>query len=166
MADDAQDLNRITSRLALILSGVQAASVVHDGQAVRTGASELLAEIEPLQRQGRESGNPELLWYSHLPGSGAGIWLVESSANSMLEQLSSSTPDWDQVGAAASFADSGVQQFQDAINGRTFSDEELDDGVAWTITHIEERLQEKDLPLGSRESLTEQLRVLRERYQK
>ena len=84
----------------------------------------------------------------------------------MLEQLSSSTPDWNQVGAAASFAESGVQQFQDAINGRTFSDEELDDAVAWTITHIEERLQDKDLPPGSRESLTEQLRVLGERYHK
>ena len=84
----------------------------------------------------------------------------------MLEQLSSSTPDWDQSGAAASFAESGVQQFQDAINGRTFSDEELDEAAAWTITHIEERLQDKDLPLGRRESLTEQLRVLRETYQK
>ena len=146
------------SRLALILSGVQAASVVKGDEAVRTGASELLAEIAALQRTGRESGKPELLCYSHLPGSGAGIWLVESSANSMLEQLSSSRPDWDQVGVSASFAESGVQQFQDAINGRTFSDEELDDAVAWTITHIEARLQDKDLPSGSRESLTEQLR--------
>jgi hypothetical protein len=59
-----------------------------------------------------------------------------------------------------------VQQFQDAINGRTFSDEELDDAVAWTITHIEKRLQDKDSPSGSRESLTEQLRALKERYQK
>jgi hypothetical protein len=59
------------SRLALILSGALAASAVHDDEAVRTSASELLAEIEPLHRQGRESGKPELLWYSHLPGSGA-----------------------------------------------------------------------------------------------
>ena len=166
VADDPQDLNRIASRLELILSGVQAASVVHDDEAVRTGASELLAEIERLQRRGRESEKTELLWYSHLPGSGAGIWVVESAANSMLEQLSSATPDWDQVGAAASFAESGVQQFQDAINGQTFSEGELDDAVAWAITHIEERLLDKDLPPGSRESLTEQLRVLRDTYQK
>ena len=166
MADDTPDLSKIASRLALILSGVQAASVVHDDEVVRTGVSEMLAEIEPLQRQGRDSGSPELLWYSHLPGSGAGVWLVESSADSILEQLSSPTPDWDQVGASASFAESGVQQFQDAINGRTFSDEELDDAVAWTITHIKERLQDRGLSPGSRESLTEQLRVLRERYQK
>jgi len=166
VADDAPDLNRIANRLALILSGVQAASVVHDDEVVRTGASEILVEIEPLRRKGREYGSPELFWYRHLPASGGGIWLVESSANSMLEQLSSSTPDWDQVGAAASFAESGVQRFQDAINGRTFSDEELDDAVVWTITHIEKRLQDKDSPPGSRESLTEQLRVLKERYEK
>jgi hypothetical protein len=166
MAGDSHDLNWIADRLTLLLSVVQAACVVHDDEAVRTGASELLAEIEPLQRQGRESGKPELLWYSQLPGSGAGIWLVESAANSMLEQLSSSTPDWDQIGVAASFAESGLQRFQDAMSGRTVSEEELHDAVAMTINFTENRLLDKDLSPDRRESLTEQLRFLRERYQK
>lgn len=166
MAGDPHDLNRIADHLTLLLSGVQAACVVHDDEAVRTGASELLAEIRPLQREGRESGRPELLWYSHLPGSGAGIWLVEWAANSMLEQLGSSTPDWDRIGAAASFAESGLQQFQDAMSGRTVSEEELRDAVAMTINIIENRLRDKDLSPDRRESLTEQLRFLRETYQK
>lgn len=159
---DPQDLNRIASRLALILSGVQAAAVVHDDEAVGTGASELLAEIASL----RESGKPEFSWYSDLPGSGTGIWLAESSANSMLEHLSSPTPDWDGVAAAASFAESGIQRFQDAINGRTISQKELDDATAWTIGHMEERLRDEDLPPDRRESFTEQLRLLRAKYQK
>lgn len=115
MASDVHDFDGVASRLGSILSGIHAGWAVHDDDAVRTGASELLKEIEPFQRQGRESGKPELLWYSHLPGSGAGVWLVESSANSMLDEVNSPTPDWDQVGAAMSFAESGVQQFRDAI---------------------------------------------------
>ena len=130
------------------------------------GASELLAEIEPLQRQGRESGVPELLWYSHLPGSGAGIWIVERSASSMLEQLGSPTPDWGQIGAASSFAESGAQQFQDALDGKAISDEELQDALSQTITFIEDRLEHESLPIDRRENLTAQLNVLRERLQK
>jgi hypothetical protein len=165
--DDPYDLDGIASRLALILAGVQAAWGVHDDEAVRTGASELLAEIEPLQRHGRESGEPELLWYSHLPGSGgAAIWLIESSATSMLEQLSSSSPDWDQVGAASSFAESGVQQLQAAISGQTVSEEELHAALADTITIIEARLQDEDLPPDRRERLTDQLNHLRGRHPK
>jgi hypothetical protein len=167
MADGAYDLRAIADRLALIVSGVQAASVVHDAEAVRRGASEMLAEIEPLQREGRESGKPELLWYSHLPGSGgAGVWLVERSAESMLDQLNSSSPDWGDVGAASSFAETGVQAFQDGINGKTFSKEELDEAVTSSITHIEERLRDQELAPGRRESLTKQLFYLRERVQK
>lgn len=166
MAGEPHDLDRIADRLALLLSGVQAACVVHDDEAVRTGASELLAEIEPLLREGRESRKPQLLWYSHLPGRGAGIWLVESAANSMLEQLGSSTPDWNQIGAAASFAESGLQQFRDAMSGRTVSEEELRDAMAMTISVTERRLLDDDLSPDRRESLTKQLRYLRERYQK
>jgi len=160
--DDPYDLDGIASRLALILAGVQPAWGVHDAEAVRTGASELLAEIEPLQRHGRESGKPELIWYSHLPGfGGAAIWLIESSANSMLEQLSSSSPDWDQVRAASSFAESGVHQLQAAISGQTVSEEELHAALAETITFIEARLQDEDLPPGRRKRLTDQLSHLR-----
>jgi hypothetical protein len=163
VAADPDHLNAIASRLELILSGIQAACVVHNDKAVLAGASELLAEIEPLQRQGRESGNPELFWYSDLPDSGAGIWLVESSASSMLDQLNSSAPDWGQVGAASSFAESGVQQFRDAMGGKTFSEEELHDALAKTIADTEASLQDKDLPPRCRERLTERLRYLRER---
>jgi hypothetical protein len=75
VADDPLDVNRIASRLALILSGALAASAVHDDEAVRTSSSELLAEKEPLHRQGRESGKPELLWYLVLTRSSAHICL-------------------------------------------------------------------------------------------
>jgi hypothetical protein len=155
-------LRQIAGRLELIASDLQAASGVHDVEAVRLGASELLAEIEPLQREGRESGKPELLWYSHHPGGGAGIWLVDASATSILNQLNSSDLDWDQVAAAATYAESGVQQLQDAISGQPPDTERLRRSLADTIAHVEERLQGKQLSPTAREQLTKQLQILRD----
>jgi hypothetical protein len=160
--DTIADLEQIAGRLALIVSNLQAASGAHDEEAVRLGASELLAEIEPLQRVGRESGKPRLLWYSHHPGGGAGIWLVEASATSMLDELSSSDPDWDRLAAASTYAESGILQLQDAISGRPTETEELRTALAQTIAHVEERLQGQDLAPSTRERLAEQLSVLRD----
>ena len=81
----------------------------------------------------------------------------------MLEQLNSSTPDWDRVVAASNFAESGLQQLQDAINGRMISEEETREVLATTVAVIEERLRDKELAPDRRESLTEQLRLLKER---
>jgi hypothetical protein len=155
-------LQQIAGRLELIASDLQAASGVQDLEAVRLGASELLAEIEPLQREGRASGKPELLWYSHHPGGGAGIWLVDASATAILDQLSSSDLDWDQVAAAATIAESGVEQLQDAINGEPPDAERLRKSLADSIAHVEERLQGRQLSPRAREQLTKQLQILRD----
>jgi hypothetical protein len=160
--ETSASLQQIASRLELIASDLQAASAAHDREAVRLGASELLAEIEPLQREGRGSGKPELLWYVHHPGGGASIWLVDAAATSILDQFSSSDLDWDQVAAAATFAESGIQQLQDAISGQPPDEERLRKNLADTIAHVEERLQGKQLSATARKQLTKQLQILRD----
>jgi len=42
----------------------------------------------------------------------------------MLEHLNSPTPDWDGLGAASSFAESGVEQLQEAISGQPLDQDE------------------------------------------
>lgn len=155
-------LEQVAGRLELIASDLQAACGARDSEAVRLGASELLAEIAPLQREGRESGKPELLWYSHHPGGGAGIWLVEASATSILDGLSSSDPDWEQLATAATFAESGVEQLQDAINGQPADEEKLRRVLEQTIAHVEQRLQGEHLSPAAREQFMSQLHVLRD----
>jgi len=58
--DDRQRVNEIASQLGRIVAGLVVACRATDPEAVRSGASGLLAEIEPLQREGRESGRPQL----------------------------------------------------------------------------------------------------------
>lgn len=160
--DHTATLTRIVGRLDLIVSDLQAAGGAHDGEAVRLGASEVLAELEPLQREGRASGKPEPLWYADHPGGGAGIWLIEASAHSILEALSSPDPDWDRVGAAATFAESGLQQLQDALRGTPTDHERFRAAVAQTLGRVEERLQSDDLTPSARAQLVERLRILKD----
>lgn len=161
--DDHTDaLTRIVGRLDLLVSDLQAAGGAHDGEAVRLGASEVLAELEPLQREGRESGKPQPLWYADHPGGGAGIWLIEASAHSVLEELDSPVPDWDRIAAAATFAESGVEQLQDALRGTPTDQERFRAAVAQTIGRVEERLRSDDLTPSVRTQLVERLRILKD----
>jgi predicted component of type VI protein secretion system len=87
---------------------------------------------------------------------------VDASATSILNQLNSSDLDWDQVAAAATYAESGVQELQDAISGQPPDTERLRRSLADTIAHVEERLQGKQLSPTAREQLTKQLQILRD----
>lgn len=99
--------------LARTLAGVRAACKAGDAEYVRTAALSILASLQPLRDK---PDVPLQEWRSDLPKSArAALWLVDSSANSLLEQLKTEKPDWDRIGAAAIFAQSGVEQLRDDL---------------------------------------------------
>jgi hypothetical protein len=97
-----------------IVIGVEAVCRARNAEAVHSGALEALARIEPLRGK-----TPELLylpsaWRADLPREAhASLWLIHSSAQSILELLDADkSPDWDRLGAASVFAEGGVEQLQ------------------------------------------------------
>ena len=70
---------------------------------VRAAALNILATLEPLRDK---PDVPLQEWRRDVPkATRAALWLVDSSANSLLEQLNTEKPDWDQIGVAAIFAE-------------------------------------------------------------
>jgi len=99
--------------LGRTIAGVQAACKAGDTEYVRTAALNILATLETLRDK---PDVPLQEWRSDVPKAArAALWLVDSSANSLLEQLNTEKPDWDGIGAAAIFAQSGVEQLRDDL---------------------------------------------------
>lgn len=91
-------------------AGLDAACQAQDSEYVRTTALNVLASLEPLRDQPQI---PLKEWRVDVPKNAYGaLWLVDRSAEHLLEQLDSERPDWGLMGAQASFLGSGVDQLE------------------------------------------------------
>jgi hypothetical protein len=100
-----------------VVMDIEAACRAKNAEAVHSGALEALAAMEPFL--GTTPGQLHLssAWRADLSReAGASLWLIDSSAHSILELLEADNdPDWDQMGAASAFAESGVEQLQEHL---------------------------------------------------
>jgi hypothetical protein len=99
--------------LGRTIAGVQTACQERDSEYVRTAADGVLAALEPLRDK---PDIPLQEWRADVPKDArSALWLVESSANSLLEKLTADPLDWGGIGAAASFTQSGVELLREAL---------------------------------------------------
>jgi hypothetical protein len=100
-----------------VVVNIEAACRARNAEAVHSGALEALAAMEPLL--GTTPGQLHLssAWRADLSREArASLWLIDSSAHSILELLDADKgPDWGQLGAACAFAESGMEQLQESL---------------------------------------------------
>jgi hypothetical protein len=106
----AENLRQVVVRIIL-------AHEERSPEGVRSGALQLLATMGPLR--GSTPNDPHLptAWRSEVSSDArAALWLIDASAHLILDHLDNDgSRNWDGVGAASSFAESGVEQLQDDL---------------------------------------------------
>jgi hypothetical protein len=93
-----------TERLALAVSA-------HDKEAVQSSVTELWRGVEGLD-VGR---HPGLASASLSAEATSAAWLIKASATEVQRESAEAAPDWDSVGAAFSFMETGVQVLSEAV---------------------------------------------------
>ena len=109
----------VADRLRQIVAGIVLAHEKGSAKEVRTGALQLLATLGSLRGSTPEDMHLRSAWRSDMSSDArAALWLIDVSAHSILDDLDANGPsDWVGVGAASSFAQSGVQQLEESVSG-------------------------------------------------
>ncbi len=90
--------------MASAVSSVQTAWAERNSENIAAGASQLSTAAEEVA--GEEDLSGEAM---------AALWIVRDNAECLTGQVSRTPTDWDLIGAASAFAESGVDQLREAL---------------------------------------------------
>jgi hypothetical protein len=100
---------QLVGELLALTANIEELYEIHDLAGLRQSAAMLQVKAAAAQEIFRDSDG--------LLGEGAaGAWVAERAAVSLLEKSAQSDLDWDQLGAASSFAQSGVRQLAESFD--------------------------------------------------
>jgi hypothetical protein len=103
----------LLDRLATTLNELEMAIEHRDGPLARSHVAELLVAINEVD-VGRHPGHPS----PELSGeTTAAIWLMKQSLSHLEAAAAEAILDWDKIGAAFAFAESGRRQLEDSLEG-------------------------------------------------
>jgi hypothetical protein len=107
----------VAESLRQVVVGISLAHEERSPEAVRSGARQLLTTMVPLRGSTPNDLYLRTAWRSDMSTQArAALWLIDTSAHSILNHLNrDESQDWDEVGAASCFAESGVEQLQQAL---------------------------------------------------
>jgi hypothetical protein len=111
----------VTEGLTDAIEVITAAWETRNADEVRIGVSHLFTALEPFRGTTPDEMHLPSAWRSDLPRDAHScLWLIHESTNSLLEHLDEvGGPNWDGIGAASTFAESGVEQLQRALGGNS-----------------------------------------------
>jgi hypothetical protein len=109
----------VAESLQQIVVKITAACEEKRPEIIRSGALQLLATMGPLRGSTPHDLHLSTAWRSDMaPKTRTALWLIDASAHSILEHLGEDgSRDWAGVGAASSFAESGIDQLQEELVG-------------------------------------------------